>query len=698
MELMHLRWTALLALLMGTVLLGSCTNNSTAQPPPTPVITGLFPSSITAGSQMFNIFISGTGFVSKPQSLVFWNGSMRTSVLNSTTNQLVVTILQSDVATAGIGAITVTNPEPGGPSLAATFVINPAQNGSPLISSLNPPSATPGSGAFTLTVNGSNFVAPVIANGVTQIAGSTVAWNSGPLPTTFVSASQITASVPSNDIASPNFASVSVYNTTPGDTQVYSPAVDFEFTTNGSAFPKVASVNAAGGQADGASAAPAISGDGRFVAFFSQAKNLVALGAKGNVFIRDTCLGAVSCLEKTMAVDLAPDGSAPDAEAGRQVALSADGRFVVFESRATNLVSSQKSSLARKSHELSLFVRDLCTGSNAPSGCTPHTESLSVGVSGELADAGESRSASTSADGRFIAFASSAPNLVAEQTGSGFQIFVRDTCAGPTSAKACVARTEEIPIAAEYLASGSQGESPAISADGRYVSFMVWEANSGPGAVRQPSQILLHDTCWGSNVPATCATSTTEISVSSANRLGNAQSGSPSVSGDGRFVVFQSNASNLLAEAPKSKVNIFLRDTCLGPTASDGCTPSTTLIATEAAGVTANSDAFAPWISPSGRYISFISGISTSTKRRYSEETFLFVRDTCFGVTSACAARTVGVATPANSSPGTALSVGQFLSVPMIANGRLAAFSSTSPLSTAPTSGSGDVVLTLTSL
>jgi hypothetical protein len=697
MELMHLRWTALLALLLGVVSLGSCTNNSTAQPPPTPVITGLFPSSITAGSQMFNIFISGTGFVSKPQSLVFWNGSMRTSVLNSTTNQLVVTILPSDVATAGVGAVTVTNPEPGGPSLAATFVINPVQNGSPSISSLNPPSATPGSGAFTLTVNGSNFVAPVIANGVTQIAGSTVAWNSGPLPTTFVSASQITASVPANDIASPSFASVSVYNTTPGDTQVYSPAVDFEFTTNGSAFPKVASVNAAGGQADGASAAPAISGDGRFVAFFSQAKNLVALGAKGNVFVRDTCLGAVSCVEKTIAVDLAPDGGAPDAEAGRQVSLSTDGRFVVFESRATNLVPGQQSSPARKSHELNLFVRDLCTGANAPSGCTPHTESVSVSVSGELADAGESRSASASADGRFIAFASSAPHLVAEQTGSGFQIFVRDTCAGPSSAKACVARTEEIPLAAEVLASGAQGESPAISADGRYVTFMVWEAGSGPAGVRQPSQILLQDTCLGSNVPATCAPAPTVISVSSANRLGNAPSGSPSVSGDGRFVVFQSNASNLVAEAPKSKVNIFLRDTCLGPTASDGCAPSTTLIATEAAGVTANSDAFAPWISPSGRYLSFISGISASTKRRSSEETFLFVRDTCFGVTSACAARTVGVATPANSSPGTALNVAQFLSVPMIANGRLAAFSSTSPVPTAPTSGNGDVVLTLTS-
>ncbi len=412
--------------------------------------------------------------------------------------------------------------------------------------------------------------------------------------------------------------------------------------------------------------------------------------------MRDTCLGAVSCAEKTIAVDLAADGSAPNAEAVNRVALSADGRFVVFESKATNLVSSQPSVSERKTRALNLFVRDLCTGVNAPAGCTPHTESISLDVFGELVAAGQSASASISADGRYIAFASSAPNSVAGQTSTGFQIFVRDTCAGPTAGKSCAARTEEIPIDPEYLASGSPGESPAISADGRYVAFVI-QAPLSATEPRRTSQVLLRDTCSGLNVPAACVPSTIEISVSSDGQAGNAQSQSPAVSGDGRLVVFQSNASNLAAEASQSKVNIFLRDTCLGATASDGCSPATTLVGTEAAGVATNSDAFAPWISASGRYISFISGISTGTKRRYSEDTFLFVRDTCFGVTSACTVRTIGVATAANSSQGTKLHVDQFLPVPIISNGRVAAFSSTSPIPTAPTGGNGDVLLTLTS-
>jgi hypothetical protein len=169
------------------------------------------------------------------------------------------------------------------------------------------------------------------------------------------------------------------------------------------------------------------------------------------------------------------------------------------------------------------------------------------------------------------------------------------------------------------------------------------------------------------------------------------------VSGDGRFTVFQSSATNLVAEASKSETNIFLRDTCLGVTASDGCTPSTILIGPETAGVATNSPAFAPWISASGRYISFISGISTRANGQDSVEGFLFVRDTCFGVTSPCTARTLAVAAPANSSQAPTLDVDQFLPVPIVSNGRVAAFSSMSPVSTAPVSGYGDVLLTLTS-
>jgi len=695
---MCLRWTALLAIITGAVLLGSCSSSSNSQPSPTPVITGLFPSSITAGSQMFTIFISGNGFVTKPPSQVFWNGSMRTSVLNTTTGQLAAVILASDVAASGIAAVTVSNPEPGGPSLAATFTIDSVQNGTPLISTLSPMSASPKSGAFTLTVNGSNFVPPVIVNGTAQTAGSTVAWNTSPLPTTFVNANQLTASVPATNIASPGFASVSVFNTTPGDTQLFSPAVDFTFGTNGAAFPRVASVSATRGAADGASGAPASSADGRYVAFFSEAKNLVAQGAHGNIFVRDTCMGAVECTANTIAVDLAPDKSAPNSAAGKQVAISSDGRFAVFGSKATNLVYGLQSNSARANgHTMNLFVRDLCTGANAPSGCLPHTEAVSVNASGELAGVGDRSYASISSDGRFIAFASSAANLVTGETGSGSRVFVRDTCAGPTAGKSCVARTEELPIDEKYLASGSQGESPAISANGRYVSFIVWGGSSPLEAGRRPSQVLLRDTCMGSDVPASCDPSTIEISVSSGDEPGDAQSNAPSVSGDGRFVVFQSNASNLVTEGTKSKTNIFLRDTCLGATAPDGCIPSTTLIDARSAGVATDSDAFAPWISASGRYISFISGVSTSAKRRHFVETYLFVRDTCVGATTSCIARTVTVAAPVNGSQATTLRVDQFLPVPVIANGRVAAFSSASPIPTAPTGGYGDVVLVLTS-
>jgi len=683
---MRLRWTAVAGLLALSIVLASCGSSST-QPPPTPVISGLFPSSITAGSQAFTLFISGNGFVTSPPSQVFWNGSMRSSTLNKTTQQISVAILATDVASPGIAAVTVTNPEPGGPSLSATFTINAAQNGGPLITSLSPASATPGSGAFTLTVNGSNFVAPTL-----QTPSSTIAWNSAPLVTTFVSSTNLTASVPASDIATPGFASISVFNATPGGTQTFSPAVDFTFMSGNAAFPMVASVSASGGPADGASAAPAMSADGRFIAFFSKARNLVAQGAQGNIFVRDTCLSAGACTSKTTAVDVALDGSSPNAEAGSQVAISADGRFVVFESVATNLVSGQQNSSAGRAKNL--FVRDLCTGVNAPSGCVPQTEGISVSAAGELPIAGDSGYASISADGRYIAFASSSSNLVAGQTGPGSQIFVRDTCAGLTAGKSCVARTVEIPIDSEYGGNGAEGLAPAISGDGRYVAFV---ASGGVSETVRPAQILMHDTCLGANVPAVCTPSTTEISISAAGLPGNGRSGAPSVSGDGRFVAFQSSASNLAVDASGSATNVFLRDTCLGATASDGCAPSTTLIGAETAGISANSHAFAPWISASGRYISFISGVSANPKRQHFVETFLFVRDTCFGVTGACTARTVAVAAPVNSSQAPALTVDQFVAVPVILNGRLAAFASTSAVSTAPVSGYGDVLLTLTS-
>jgi len=691
---MHSRWTALAALVaLGgmSVLLESCTTTSTsATLIPTPVVTGMFPASITAGSQLFTLNISGNGFINKPLSQVFWNGSMRTATLNATNGQMVVSILATDVATPGFATVTVVNPAPGGPSTGTTFQIDAVQAGTPLISAatpFSPASATPGSGAFTLTVNGSNF-----------LPTSVVAWNGSPRTTTYVSSTQLTSGIDKEDIAVAGFASVSVYNPTPGGLFLFSPAVDFQFGTGGMAFPMVASVNASGGPADGPSGAPAISADARFVAFYSQAKNLVAQSAYGNIFVRDTCLGAKNCTPKTIAADLAPDGAAPNGKPGNHVALSADGRFVLFESHATNLISVEEDASASNARALNLFVRDLCTSSDALAGCTPRTEAVSVDVNAQLTS-GSTIAPSISTDGRFVAFSSTSPNLVASQTGSGYQVFVRDTCAGASAGKSCVPNTIQVALEAEDQANGSEGKTPEISASGRYVAFVLLGPASGLGEAPRQSQILLRDTCFGTSVPASCVPATMTISVASDDAPGNAESQSPFVSADGRFVVFQSRASNLTAGASSGKFSIFLRDTCLGATAPDGCAASTALVSAPAShGAVGNSDFHAPWISASGRYISFLGGVSPASSAQDSKrETALFVRDTCFGIMTACTPRTVPVAVPGSASQQPALRVDQSRAVAIISSGRIAAFFSTSSVPSAPSSGYGDVFLTLTS-
>jgi len=694
---MSSRWTAFAALVaLGTmsVLLGSCSSTSTsAKLIPTPVVTGIFPGSITAGSQMFTLNITGNGFISSPMSEVYWNGSMRTTTLNATNGQLVVSILAPDVATAGFATVTVVNAEPGGPSSGTTFQIDAVQAGTPLISAaapFAPVSATPGGAAFTLTVNGSNF-----------LPASVVAWNGSPRPTTYVNSTQVTASITKQDIATAGFASVSVYNPTPGGLYLFSPAVDFQIGSSGMAFPMIASVNASGGPADGPSGAPSVSTDGRFVAFYSQAKNLVAQGAYGNIFLRDTCLGAENCTPQTIAADLAYDGSAPNGKPGYRVALSADGRFVAFESRATNLISAQESASSGAAGEaaLNLFVRDLCTGSSAPAGCFPHTEAVSADVNAQLPVAGRTISPSISADGRFIAFASNSANLVAAQTGSGYQVFVRDTCAGASAGRSCVPGTSQVTLEPEYQADGFEGKTPEISASGRYVAFVLLGPAAGAAGNPFPSQILLRDTCFGASVPASCVPATTAISAAPDGVPANGVSQSPFVSADGRFVVFQSRASNFAVGASNGKFSVFLRDTCLGATAPDGCAPSTTLVAAPGMyGAAGNSDVRAPWISASGRYISFLGGGSAASNPPASQrETALFVRDTCFGVMASCAPRTLQVAAPSSASQQRALRVDQSRAVPITSSGRIAAFFSASPVPAAPSSGHGDVILTLTS-
>ncbi len=171
-------------------------------PNPVPALTSLAPPSTAAGGAAFTLTVNGSNFVATSQ--VRWNGVARTTTFVNA-GQVTAAILASDIATAGSAPVTVVTPAPGGgTSNALTFTIS-APNPVPALTSLAPTSTAAGGAAFTLTVNGSNFV------GTSQVR-----WNGVARTTTFVNAGQVTAAILASDIATAGSAPVTVVNPTPG--------------------------------------------------------------------------------------------------------------------------------------------------------------------------------------------------------------------------------------------------------------------------------------------------------------------------------------------------------------------------------------------------------------------------------------------------------------------------------------------------
>ena len=167
---------------------------------PAPVLTTLNPTSLLVGANNLTLTLTGSSF--RPNSVVRVNGADRVTSFVSDT-QLSATLLAADVAAAGILKVTVFTPTPGGglSSEASLTVNNPV----PVIASLNPTSTFNTLPAFTLMVNGSNF-----------INGSIVRWNGTDRVTTFVSSTKLTAAITAADIANVATAAVTVFNPTPG--------------------------------------------------------------------------------------------------------------------------------------------------------------------------------------------------------------------------------------------------------------------------------------------------------------------------------------------------------------------------------------------------------------------------------------------------------------------------------------------------
>ncbi len=298
------------------------------------------------------------------------------------------------------------------------------------------------------------------------------------------------------------------------------------------AYPELVSVDPTGVAGDGTSSGPALSADGRFVAFASQASNLIPDDTNGtsDVFVRDRETGTT----ERVSVDV--EGVEGNGNSGGP-AISADGRFVAFESRATNLIPGGTSGWNH------IFIRDRENGT---------TEQISVSSSGVEGN-GNSGGLAISADGRFVAFESQATNLIPGGTNGWNHIFIHDRENGTT---------EQISVSSSGAEANGSCMDPAISADGRFVAFTtIWRTdNLVSGDTNGSPDIFVRDREAGT---------TERVSVDSSGTEANDDfygSYEPAISADGRFVTFVSGADNLVPADTNGAHDVFVHDRTTGET------------------------------------------------------------------------------------------------------------------------------------
>jgi len=331
-------------------------------------------------------------------------------------------------------------------------------------------------------------------------------------------------------------------------------------------------------------------------------------------------------------VTVAPDGTPANDNSLIAPAISDTGRYVSFQSAATNLGGGVTSKYQQ------IYERDTCIG--APVGCAPTTTPVSVTYDGSPVN-GHSRDSTISADGRFVAFDSSATNILNFAQAQSicpihWCIYLRDTCAGAsTSCRPVTTLVSTLPDG-----SPAGGELPSISPDGRFIAFESTGASSGT------SNVFEYDTCNGA--PRGCAPSTTLVSQSTSGQAGNETSETQALNAGGRYVAFASYSNNFIASDKNAgNPDLYLRDTCTG--APPGCTPSTieedvSTSGLQAAGALDTESN--PALSSDGRFLAF----STLANNLVSQPANLFggiyLRDTCNGVVSGCSPTTslVGLA------------------------------------------------------
>jgi len=327
---------------------------------------------------------------------------------------------------------------------------------------------------------------------------------------------------------------------------------------------ELVSIDIGGGGGNGPSSAPSISADGRYVAFQSKSSNLVAdVDDNGvdDIFVRDRVLATTTRVSRTAAVALANG-------ACRSPAISADGSAVAFESDATNL-----DLMLDGNNVADIFVKDLATGD---------IERVSIDTVGNTSN-GPSSFPEMSGDGRYVAFESTAANLVSNDGNGVADVFLFDRQ---------IDRTERISVDVDRLDPDGASSRPVVSSDGRFVAYdseatdltTVTDTNS-------KSDVFVHDRVTHLN---------SLVSRHTSGALGSDRSLRASISADGRFVAFRSEATNLVDGDTNNVSDVFVRDRTTG---------TTVRISVKTFGTQVNdpTGAVDPTLSADGRTAAFVS-------------------------------------------------------------------------------------------
>lgn len=334
-------------------------------------------------------------------------------------------------------------------------------------------------------------------------------------------------------------------------------------------------------EANGRSHDATISADGRFVAFASEASNLVADDTNGftDIFVHDRQTGI------TTRVSVASDGSEAN-DSSHRPALSADGRYVVFHSDASNLVADDTNA-ARD-----VFVHDRTTGL---------TERVSIGSNGDEAN-DRSFGASISDDGNLVAFASYASNLTEDPPTGNIETYVHNRTTGLTT---------WVSVSSDGSKPDEDSDEGMISGNGRYVVFRSYASNLVPDVNNDRGDIFVHDLETGI---------TERVSISSDGQEGNDESYEPAISADGRYVAFTSDADNLVPDDTNESPDVFVHDRQTG---------TTLLVSRSSSGELAeqSGESFNPSLSADGRFVAFDSTASNLVKADTNGFRDIFRRD-----------------------------------------------------------------------